>query len=291
MRHTHNTTVIPASCRRRASGTKARTHASPLQVLRSRILERGRQATHSPPTKGPTMPTAKLETKSASPDDLAGAFDGFMRAFEAFKDGNDERLAQLEQRMSADVVTTDKVDRINRALDEHKRVVDELALKSARPHLGGPAARSGAALQHKAAFDGYVRKGDAGSLRDLEAKALSVGSDPDGGYLVPDELEPSTSSTAPPSSARSRPPRPPPPTPPPSRPPTSAPPSPPSTCASISSVPSSAAAPRSRDAVQRASARRRGDPATVSCGGARLRGHDAGGCRRRLVRSCDGEVA
>ena len=26
-------------------------------------------------------------------------------------------------------------------------------------------------------------------LRDLEAKALSVGSDPDGGYLVPDELE------------------------------------------------------------------------------------------------------
>jgi hypothetical protein len=84
-----------------------------------------------------------LETKSASPDDLGTAFDGFMRAFEAFKDGNDERIAQLEQRMSADVVTTDKVDRINRALDEHKRVVDELALKSARPHLGGPAVRSG----------------------------------------------------------------------------------------------------------------------------------------------------
>jgi HK97 family phage major capsid protein len=130
-----------------------------------------------------------LETKSASPDDLATAFDGFMRAFEAFKDGNDERLAQLEQRVSADVVTTDKVDRINRALDEHKRVVDELALKSARPHLGGPAVRSGATLQHKAAFDGYVRKGEAGTLRDLESKALSVGSDPDGGFLVPDELE------------------------------------------------------------------------------------------------------
>ena len=130
-----------------------------------------------------------LETKSASPDDLAGAFDGFMRAFEAFKDGNDERLAQLEQRMSADVVTTDKVDRINRAVDETKRVVDELALKSARPHLGGPALRSGAALQHKTAFDGYVRKGEAGTLRDLESKALSVGSDPDGGFLVPDELE------------------------------------------------------------------------------------------------------
>jgi HK97 family phage major capsid protein len=129
------------------------------------------------------------ETKSADSQDIAAAFDGFMRAFEAFKDGNDERLGELEQRMSADVVTTEKVDRINRALDEHKRVVDELALKSARPHLGGPAPRAGAALQHKAAFDAYVRKGETHQLRDLEAKALSVGSDPDGGYLVPDELE------------------------------------------------------------------------------------------------------
>jgi len=46
-----------------------------------------------------------------------------------------------------------------------------------------------AGLQHKAAFEAYVRKGEASPLRDLEAKALSVGSDPDGGYLVPDELE------------------------------------------------------------------------------------------------------
>src|SRR5436190_21555130 len=101
-----------------------------------------------------------IETKSANPDDLSTAFDGFMRAFEAFKDGNDERIAKLEQRMSADVVTTDKVDRINRALDEHKRVVDEVTLKSARPHLGGPAVRSGVTLQHKAAFDGSVRKAE-----------------------------------------------------------------------------------------------------------------------------------
>ena len=131
----------------------------------------------------------QLETKSAGHDDLESAFDDFMRAFEAFKDSNDERLGQLERRMSADVVTTDRLDRVSRALDEHKRVVDELALKSARPHLGGPAVRSGVALQHRVAFDGYIRKGEATHLRDLESKALSVGSDPDGGFLVPDELE------------------------------------------------------------------------------------------------------
>jgi HK97 family phage major capsid protein len=128
-----------------------------------------------------------LETKS--PDDLAAAFDGFMRAFEAFKDTNDERLAQLERRMAVDAVTADKLDRLDRALDAHKRIVDELALKSQRPHLGGPAARAGVSLQHKAAFDAYVRKGEAGPLRELEAKALSVGTGTDGGYLVPDEIE------------------------------------------------------------------------------------------------------
>ena len=132
---------------------------------------------------------ATLETKSAAPDDITTAFDGFMRAFEAFKDANDERLGQLERRMAADVVTADKVDRLDRALDAHKRLVDDLALKAQRPHLGGPAARSGVTLQHKAAFDVYVRKGEAAALRDLEAKALSVGTGTDGGYLVPDEVE------------------------------------------------------------------------------------------------------
>jgi len=34
-----------------------------------------------------------------------------------------------------------------------------------------------------------VRTGDVGMLNQLEAKALSVGSDPDGGYLVPEETE------------------------------------------------------------------------------------------------------
>ena len=129
-----------------------------------------------------------IETKSAT-GDVNDAFGEFMRAFEAFKDSNDERLTQLERRGAADVVTADKVDRLNRALDETKRVVDDLALKSGRPHLGAPATRPGSSLQHKAAFDAYVRKGEDAALRSLESKALSVGTGTDGGYLVPDEVE------------------------------------------------------------------------------------------------------
>jgi len=134
----------------------------------------------------------ELETKTiAAPEgrEIKEAFDDFLRAFDAFKGANDERLAALEKR-SADVVADEKVERIGRALDEHKRALDELTLAAQRPALSGE--RKTAPYQtreRKQAFDRYVRKGDAGGLDALELKALSAGSDPDGGYTVPLEIE------------------------------------------------------------------------------------------------------
>lgn len=44
-----------------------------------------------------------LETKSAEAgDDLGGAFEEFMISFEAFKEANDRRLAEIERRAAAD---------------------------------------------------------------------------------------------------------------------------------------------------------------------------------------------
>ena len=119
-----------------------------------------------------------FETKVAQHSDVT--HDDVLQAFEAFKDANDDRLAQIEKRMSADVITSDKVDRINKA-------VDELILKSRRPALS--ADRIAEPSEHKRAFDGYVRKGEAHGLAALESKAMSIGSNPDGGYLVPQETE------------------------------------------------------------------------------------------------------
>jgi HK97 family phage major capsid protein len=119
-----------------------------------------------------------FETKVAQHSDAS--HDDVLQAFEAFKDANDERLAQIEKRMSADVVTTEKVDRINKA-------VDELILKSRRPVLS--AEKLVEPSEHKKAFDSYVRKGEAHGLSALEAKAMSVGSGTDGGYLVPSQTE------------------------------------------------------------------------------------------------------
>ena len=110
-----------------------------------------------------------------------------MRAFESFKQANDERLSELETRLGGDIVSTDRVDRINAAVDEHKRVLERLVAKAARPAASG--ALFGAAGEHGAAFERYVRKGDENGLRRLESKAMSYGSGPDGGFLVPPETE------------------------------------------------------------------------------------------------------
>lgn len=120
--------------------------------------------------------------------EVVEAFDDFMQAFEGFKEANDERLSQLENRLSADVVTTDKVERINAALDEQKRALDRLVLGGRRPSLEGKACHADN-REMKAAFESYVRSGDARRLRSLEEKSLSAGSGPDGGYLVPPQTE------------------------------------------------------------------------------------------------------
>jgi HK97 family phage major capsid protein len=115
----------------------------------------------------------------------AGAIDGkldeLMTAFEAFKRGNDERLAELEKRGAADPLTDDKVARLNAAIDSAKASFERASLERARPHLETGGARPTATDEYKDAFSAYVKRG--------EEKALSIGSNPDGGYLVPTETE------------------------------------------------------------------------------------------------------
>jgi len=136
-----------------------------------------------------TIKDGALEMKSADLAGLQGAFEEFMVSFEAFKTENNERLAEIEKRKAADPLTTEKVERISAALDEQKRVLDRLALKRARPALSREGADSLTGIEHKQAFDAYLRSGDDRRLRALEEKAMSYGSGQDGGYLVPDETE------------------------------------------------------------------------------------------------------
>ena len=113
------------------------------------------------------------------------------RAFEEFKRDNDERLSQIEKSGHADPLLEEKI----RKLDER---IDSLATAMRRT----PAANDetfdqhsivkspSAAREYAKAYGDYLRKGEAAvsNLADLETKALSVGSDPDGGYTVTPQM-------------------------------------------------------------------------------------------------------
>jgi len=130
-----------------------------------------------------------LETKAGLPHDAIVTHAEMMRAFEAFRETNDERLAQIERKRS-DVLLDEKVARIDSVIDAHQRRLDELTLKSARPALTAERKpQADDAREHKAAFESYIRSGESAGLRQLETKAMSAGSNPDGGYLAPPELE------------------------------------------------------------------------------------------------------
>ena len=124
------------------------------------------------------------ETKMAAPSaETRAALSEVLCAFEAFKDANDRRLNEIEAKSSADPLLTEKVARIDTALTEAKSRLDRLTLDAARPGLesGRPSS------ERKAAWDGYMRSGQLSA--GIEGKALSAGSNPDGGYVAPAETQ------------------------------------------------------------------------------------------------------
>ncbi len=119
-----------------------------------------------------------FEIKAGTGGDVAGMFAEFSTAFEEFKRTNNQRLGEIEKRGSADGLLEGKLDRLNAVLDGQKSAMDRVLAEKARPLLDG---KSGQGDEYKDAFSAYVKRG--------EEKALSVGSNADGGYVVPTETE------------------------------------------------------------------------------------------------------
>lgn len=156
-------------------------------------------------TKEDAAPPAHAEVK--------GAVDDLARTFEAFKEANDRELAELKaaakqgSKAAADPVSAEKTAKINEALDVAQKRLDELGeeIKRAETAAQRPWGASvyddyksddddgGLATSHeiKAAFVDFVRSGDKRPAQALydEGKSLSSLVQPDGGYLVPTEVE------------------------------------------------------------------------------------------------------
>jgi HK97 family phage major capsid protein len=132
--------------------------------------------------------TITLEEVSTNVGKLANAW-------EQFKQVNDDRLKEIEKKGKADPLHEEQLDKINKFMDEKETVISNQnkeieSLKTAINRAASASDTDSKAerpelVEHKKAFRNYLRKGVDTGLADMESKALSVQSDPDGGYLVP----------------------------------------------------------------------------------------------------------
>lgn len=158
-----------------------------------------------------------LETK----DDSGGKIDAtavtaevkkqldlIQKAWHDFKEQNTKEMAEIKAKGAADVVTAEQVNKLNEELDNLQKGLDDLAKKASRtPRMATDADKAEikaveafakmakiddldkaaeARAEYRKAFDAFMRKGgnNGDNLSADERKALSVGSNPDGGFMV-----------------------------------------------------------------------------------------------------------
>ena len=107
----------------------------------------------------------------------------------AFQTENNRRLKEVEAKGRADPLTEEKIEKHSKALGELQAQIDDLTVKLQRKGAGGGEQPDAAAKAHSKAYDKFLRTGEVGALRELKAAAVSVGSDAEGGWLVPGQMD------------------------------------------------------------------------------------------------------
>ena len=146
-------------------------------------------------TKDDPKPDATEKKNAADTDtqETKGLVEKFMGTFEDFKKKHDEEIAELKKKGTVDPLITQAQQKQNDEMDLLKKQVENLRLDQARPMMsdseGKQVQMTEDQIAHKSAFQNYFMTGDPTDLKTIEGKSLSVGVDPDGGYLAPAEVE------------------------------------------------------------------------------------------------------
>lgn len=121
--------------------------------------------------------------------ELKDMLDKQFKAWEDFKSANDERIKAIESKGYAPSDLVGKVDAVNTELNKLSAEISEIVKKMQRPGAADGKGLSADQLAHKNAMRDYLREGKDGGLQAIERKAMNTGSDPDGGYLVDEEMD------------------------------------------------------------------------------------------------------
>jgi HK97 family phage major capsid protein len=117
---------------------------------------------------------------------LYQSIDELHKAFEMFKEANDERLKMMEKG-NLDPLVQEKLTRIEQSMDHlQSRIqkIDTTHLQK-RPIIGTTSAQE---TVYQKAFQDYLRKGYEQELRLLEKKSFNAFSKEEGGYLLPENI-------------------------------------------------------------------------------------------------------
>ncbi|WP_198174120.1 phage major capsid protein [Mesorhizobium xinjiangense] len=113
--------------------------------------------------------------------DIKATITDLNKAFEEFKATMAEKDKELAQKFD-DVVTTEKLDRVNSSVSDLQKLVDDTNAKIAAISVGAGSEREIKDPEYSEAFRAHFRKGSVNA-------ALEKGTDPEGGYLAPVEWD------------------------------------------------------------------------------------------------------
>jgi len=111
------------------------------------------------------------------------------KAWAEFKTQNDAQIAEIKAGIT-DPTRETTLQNLNSAVTAMQAQMTDIAVKAAAFEMGGGSKVDKDVEAHAKAFNQFFRKGVDAGLRDLEVQArLTTQSDPDGGFVVPYEME------------------------------------------------------------------------------------------------------
>ncbi len=163
--------------------TKKRARKTPAkkQAIKTPAAKRGAKVFANP----------RPEPAVAEPDiaAIAEAIDGIQRTFNEFQTKNDERLVEIENRGSADVVVEEHVDRISAAMAEQQTQIDAANEALAALQVGSTGSGNTADEQRRAQERDDFRAFMARGTRQGIMAAVQTDDDEQGGVAAPAEVD------------------------------------------------------------------------------------------------------
>jgi len=109
------------------------------------------------------------------------------KAWHEFQKTNDEIIKAKADGKTVDELRA-KLDLISADMNKQQESFRDFEKKANRPAAGN-SEMTQEQLEHKKAFNTFLRKGRDDGLSEIQAKAMNTGSDPDGGYTVLPEMD------------------------------------------------------------------------------------------------------